>query len=306
MTSRGSPPTEKLVAFFSGPVKLDADGKATVDFDIPQFNGTVRVMAVAWTEDAVGHAQADVIVRDPVVITAGLPRFLAPGDAAVLRLDIANTDAPDGDYQFTVETAGGLSTGSAALPDKVALTPGQAPVDHSTAGRRDRRRRPRHRQVGPRGRTGSRTDAVPSNSPGHHAGDQPPRGRPRPDGSSLRIDRELLAESVLPGAYVSVGVSPSAAFDVPSLLLALDRYPYGCAEQTTSRALPLLYVSELAVGAGMQDDPELRGRIQDAIYRVLNYQSSSGSFGLWAPGSGDLWLDSYVTGFPDAGARAEL
>ena len=47
----------------------------------------------------------------------------------------------------------------------------------------------------------------------------------------------------------------------------------------------------------MQDDPALRGRIQDAIYRVLNNQSSSGSFGLWAPGSGDLWLDSYVTDF---------
>ncbi|TJV27491.1 MAG: hypothetical protein E5Y18_17820, partial [Mesorhizobium sp.] len=85
--SQGSPPTEKLVAFFSGPVQLDADGKARVDFDIPQFNGTVRVMAVAWTEDGVGHAQSDVIVRDPVVITAGLPRFLAPGDSAVMRLD---------------------------------------------------------------------------------------------------------------------------------------------------------------------------------------------------------------------------
>ena len=39
------------------------------------------------------------------------------------------------------------------------------------------------------------------------------------------------------------------------MLMTLDRYPYGCAEQTTSRALPLLYVSELAAGAGMADDP---------------------------------------------------
>ena len=67
LSAQGSPPTEKLVAFFSGPVKLDADGKATVDFDIPQFNGTVRIMAVAWTKEAVGHATQDVIVRDPVV-----------------------------------------------------------------------------------------------------------------------------------------------------------------------------------------------------------------------------------------------
>jgi uncharacterized protein YfaS (alpha-2-macroglobulin family) len=37
--------------------------------------------------------------------------------------------------------------------------------------------------------------------------------------------------------------------------------------------------------------------VQGAIERVLSYQSSSGSFGLWSPGSGDLWLDSYVTDF---------
>ena len=47
MSSEGSPPTEKLVAFFSGPVGSSA-GRPTVMFDIPQFNGTVRVMAIAW------------------------------------------------------------------------------------------------------------------------------------------------------------------------------------------------------------------------------------------------------------------
>jgi uncharacterized protein YfaS (alpha-2-macroglobulin family) len=30
---------------------------------------------------------------------------------------------------------------------------------------------------------------------------------------------------------------------------------------------------------------------------VLSYQASGGSFGLWGPDSGDLWLDSYVTDF---------
>ena len=106
-------------------MQLDADGKATVDFDIPQFNGTVRIMTVAWTKDAVGHATQDVIVRDPVVVTAGLPRFLAPGDAAVMRLDVANTDGPDGDYALAIETTGDLSTGSAALPEKLTLVGGK-------------------------------------------------------------------------------------------------------------------------------------------------------------------------------------
>lgn len=79
--------------------------------------------------------------------------------------------------------------------------------------------------------------------------------------------------------------------------MTLDRYPYGCAEQTTSRALPLLYMSELAKQSGIAEDGEVQKRVQEAIHRVLSYQSSSGSFGLWSPGSGDLWLDAYVTDF---------
>ena len=47
----------------------------------------------------------------------------------------------------------------------------------------------------------------------------------------------------------------------------------------------------------MADDADVKKRVQEAIYRDLSYQSPEGSFGLWAPGSGDLWLDAYVTDF---------
>ena len=295
MTSQGSPPKEKLVAFFSGIVELDADGKATVDFDIPQFNGTVRVMSVAWTKNAVGHATGDVIVRDPIVLTAGMPRFMAPGDFAQMTLDITNTDAPAGDYTLAVETSGDLST-DAPLPEKVTLEPGKRqtltiplmPLTAGTAGLTIRLANTEGLEVEQQLSIPVRPGQLPVTT--RMVVDLKPN-------ASLRIDKELLAASLLDDAHVSVGVSLASAFDVPSLLMTLDRYPYGCAEQTTSRALPLLYVSELSAEAGMADDPELRERIQGAIYRVLNYQASSGSFGLWGPGSGDLWLDAYVTDF---------
>jgi uncharacterized protein YfaS (alpha-2-macroglobulin family) len=116
-------------------------------------------------------------------------------------------------------------------------------------------------------------------------------------GKSLTVNADLLADSVLPGASVSVNVSRSSAFDVPALLMSLSRYPYGCAEQTASSALPLLYFSDMAIKNGLADDTEIHKRVQDAIYREMSYQSSTGSFGLWGPGSGDLWLDAYVTDF---------
>src|SRR5262245_2055122 len=72
----GSPPTQALLALYSGIVTIGRDGTAQVGFDIPAFAGTVRVMAVAWSKDKVGKAAGDVAVRDPVVLTATLPRFL--------------------------------------------------------------------------------------------------------------------------------------------------------------------------------------------------------------------------------------
>src|SRR5690606_30706362 len=82
------PPTEKLVAFYSGIVEVGPDGKASVSFDLPEFNGTVRVMAMAWSRTGVGHASKDVIVRDPVVVTASLPQFLSTGDKSRLLVEI--------------------------------------------------------------------------------------------------------------------------------------------------------------------------------------------------------------------------
>ena len=59
-------------------------------------------MAVAWSKDKVGHASGDVIVRDPVVVTATLPRFLLTGDKSTIRLDLDNVEGETGNYQVAV------------------------------------------------------------------------------------------------------------------------------------------------------------------------------------------------------------
>ena len=62
------------------------------------------------------------IVRDPVVVTAGLPRFLAPGDAAQSCGSTSPTPtARPATTTLPIETNGEVSTGSAALPEKVTL-----------------------------------------------------------------------------------------------------------------------------------------------------------------------------------------
>ena len=99
---QGSPPTQAPLALYSGIVTVGPDGTAETSFDIPAFAGTVRVMAVAWSKDKVGHATDDVIVRDPVVVTATLPRFLLTGDKSTIRLDLDNVEGESGNYQVAI------------------------------------------------------------------------------------------------------------------------------------------------------------------------------------------------------------
>jgi len=54
------------------------------------------------------------------------------------------------------------------------------------------------------------------------------------------------------------------------LLAALDRYPYGCTEQTVSRAMPLLYVNRLASMEHLALDDAAETRIAAAIARATD------------------------------------
>src|SRR5947209_16400036 len=63
-------------------------------------------MSVAWSAKKLGRATVDVTVRDPVVLTATLPRFLLSGDHGTMRFDLDNVEGKPGDYSINVKTSG--------------------------------------------------------------------------------------------------------------------------------------------------------------------------------------------------------
>jgi hypothetical protein len=118
-----------------------------------------------------------------------------------------------------------------------------------------------------------------------------------PRAGKITLSSDLLHDLIPRRTKLTVSVGPQGALDVAGILAALDRYPYGCAEQTVSRALPLLYVNSVAKSIGLGSDEELRERIEGAIARVLDKQDASGAFGVWGPFDADMWLTSFVTDF---------
>src|SRR5215813_2427652 len=118
---QGSPPTQKPLALYSGIVTVGPDGTAEISFDIPEFAGTARVMAVAWSSTRLGRATIDVTVRDPVVLTATLPRFLLNGDKGTMSFDLDNVEGAPGDYSISVKTSGPVKlSGNPATTLKLA------------------------------------------------------------------------------------------------------------------------------------------------------------------------------------------
>jgi uncharacterized protein YfaS (alpha-2-macroglobulin family) len=116
-------------------------------------------------------------------------------------------------------------------------------------------------------------------------------------GETLTLSKDMFADFVPGTGRVGLSVAISASLDIATLLNELDRYPFGCSEQITSRAVAMLYVNELAAQAKLALDGDTDARIKDAIQRLLARQDSNGSFGLWSVGGNDPWLDAYVTDF---------
>jgi len=292
---QGNPPSGPPVALFSGIVNVGADGTAQVSFDVPAFEGTVRVMAVAWSKDKVGQATTDITVRDPVVLTATLPRFLLPGDRSSLHLDLDNVEGQAGNYAISVTTADAVIAG-AGTTQTLALRAKERgstviPITASAAGVGSIK----IAVSGPGGFALERSYTLPVRLPAQILARRTDKTLAK--GDSLTVSSDMFADLVPGTGAVSISVGSSAALDAASLLAALDRYPFRCSEQITSRALPLLYVSELASEANLALNNNADQRVREAIEALLTRQDSTGSFGLWGVGGDDVWLDSYVTDF---------
>ncbi|WP_198341793.1 alpha-2-macroglobulin family protein [Oceanisphaera avium] len=287
------PPTEELVAYFTGPVTVDKDGYARATFDMPSFNGTVKVMAVVWSDTAVGQADAEVLVRDPVVVTASIPRFMSPQDESRLLLEVVHATGPAGKMGLAV-TATDLTLGS--VPKEFELAKGgkakfSVPITAGAEGLQT----VTVTLITPDGKKLIKELLIPI-----HNGDPEVSHTQRLQlaaGDSFTLNQDAFADFAPGSGLATLSVGPIARLDVPGLLASLDRYPYGCTEQVTSRALPLLYFDQVAKAMNLKGAEDLPKRISHAVSEVLTNQSAEGGFGLWGPSSGDFWLDAYVTDF---------
>lgn len=286
-------PTQS-VALFSGPVQVDEDGTAMVVLDIPDFNGQLRLMAVAWSQTGLGQLARPLIVRDDVPAEIIFPRFLAPGDQANATLTIDNVDGAAGRYTARITGTGAVSVDETLAARYNADQRRESPV--ALAGTGSGLAEVTLDVSGPDGFAVERSYPIEVRS-GFLPLSVIERARLEP-GAEWTPAPDVLASFVSGSESLTVSFA-ATPLDHTALLESLLRYPYGCSEQITSRAMPLLYAGQMAGLENQSFDPRHREIIQDAVETLLNRQSADGTFGLWRVGDryASPWLGAYITDF---------
>ena len=257
----GNLPTQAPLALFSGRRQgRRPTARRRSRFDLPGLQRRGAAHGRRLDEDKVGAAQADVIVRDPVVVTATLPRFLDVGDRSQMHVDIDNVDGEAGDYTLELDLHGPLTADADALRQTLHLAAHQRraatiPIAAAGVGTADFDLR----LTGPA--TVRRNISRSASSPARPTSTAAPSTPLCRAAASATMSGDLLADFIPGTGSIAVAASPFGALDAPALLQALDRYPYGCSEQMVSRAMPLLYANKLASLENLGLDPDLDGRV---------------------------------------------
>ncbi|TNG95806.1 hypothetical protein FHQ28_03570 [Pasteurellaceae bacterium USgator11] len=284
-----------LLTYWSNPILLDDQGKAQVELELPQFNGKVRIMAVAWNPQQIGTAEKTMLVKEPLVTQLNTPLFLSAGDQTEMKVRLHNTT--DKIMQLNVEMSANApvkfednkQTQVIKLQPQQALTlnrtfkveqPGKAEFKLQISGDIQKQWQ-RFADI--------RKPALPFNQISLN---------------QLAAGSTWQSPALAQGGTVTnnLVLSNRAPFDPQDVISYLNTYPYGCVEQTASASWNNLLLNQLIPGyqlpsADYPDQAQRQNNLNNAILRLANQQAYDGGFSLWGGDQSDVWLSAFVGEF---------
>ncbi|OUS39419.1 hypothetical protein A9R00_09605, partial [Oleispira antarctica] len=241
-----------------------------------------------------------VLVRKPLNILATLPRVL--GKDETLQMPITLFTSDDNIKNVTVTIRG---------DDKIELlkTTVEVSFDPSTGGKSGERMVFVPMRAKALGQSKVHISAIATTAAGEFSAEQT---------INIPVNAQILAEKRFKTAKIEAGESwkdsaelfgmdGTQSFEVEfsamppmnlqNRLQYLIGYPHGCVEQTTSKALPQLFLPELT---NLSEEQLLKSQnhVSAAIKKLNRYQSTTGGFSYW-PGLGNVhdWASSYAGHF---------
>jgi alpha-2-macroglobulin len=288
----------KVVSYWSGIKKANGSGEVEFEFDIPQFSGELRLMAVSYKGQSFGAADNTMTVADPIVISTALPRFLSPGDTVIVPVTLSNTT----DRSATVTAALNVEG-----PLKISGSKNQsATINAKSEGRTefkivaDPTIAVGKITVTVKGLGETFTDATEISV-------RPPSTLQKATGSGSVAGGNTQKINIglsdfIPGSVnYQLMVSRSPVTELAEHLRWLVQYPYGCTEQTVSSAFPQLYYGDMADLMQLnkaQNKLNANTNILEAIRKIKMRQLYNGAVTLWdGEGTENWWVTVYAAHF---------
>jgi uncharacterized protein YfaS (alpha-2-macroglobulin family) len=289
-----------LMTYWSGVIKAP-NGRASVKVDLPAFAGAVRVMAVAYKGSSFGSASHMITVTDPLILSTPLPRVVAPGDTVQVPVVLTNTTSSVIKTSCSLTTTGPLKVIGASRQMTLAANRDQVAM-FTLVGT----------GLGAASVTTTATTPVEAFTTTTQIAVRPVSPLTETSASGVVAAGSAADVAVAGGFLAGTGrgrlvVSTFPAIQITRNLARLVEYPYGCVEQTISKAFPQIYVADLVKAWNMAGgtSAEPLKNVQEAVRKIQGMQSWNGGVTYW-PGGGDVtwWGTAYAAHFLHEARRA--
>ena len=283
----------RSVALVSDVLYCDSSGNASHRFNIPEFNGQLRVMVFTVKDNTFGSAEKSVTVSDPIVLSPGIPRVITVGDEVDLPVTIFNKTGRDGSFTVELITSSniGVVGNSRLLVDvknnqqsrvNFKVKPGSIPG----IGRIELRARGN-------GESTVNNTEISVRTPSQRSSVVQSGAIQQGETVTISIDRGFIPVNI----YNRLSVSSNRMVLAAGALDYLISYPYGCTEQITARALPLLFMKDFAGFSGVfgQREAMVDEIVISTLDEIEKRITDDGEIGMWPESShGYPYINNFV------------
>ena len=282
----------KPVVKFIGPFYLAKGKQQTHTLKLPMYVGSVRAMVVAGQDGAYGNAEKTAFVRTPLMLLSTLPRVLSTQEEITVPVNVFAMENQVKNVTVSLEASG---AGVQITGNRQQSLTFDQPGDQLTYFTL---------------KTGSKTGKATIHLTASGNGQQTKETieievrNPNPvvtlrNSQWIEAGREAELSYTLAGSssannQVQLEVSRIPSVDISRRFDFLYNYQHHCTEQLTSKALPLLFVSQFKA-VDEQEAEKIKANVQEAIRQIYARQLPNGGFVYW-PGNAvaDEWITSYT------------
>ena len=282
----------KPVVKFIGPFYLAKGKQQTHTLKLPMYVGSVRAMVVAGQDGAYGNAEKTAFVRTPLMLLSTLPRVLSTQEEITVPVNVFAMENQVKNVTVSLEASGaGVQITGNRQQSLTFDQPGDQ-LAYFTL------------------KTGSKTGKATIHLTASGNGQQTKETieievrNPNPvvtlrNSQWIEAGQEAELSYTLAGSssannQVQLEVSRIPSVDISRRFDFLYNYQHHCTEQLTSKALPLLFVSQFKA-VDEQEAEKIKTNVQEAIRQIYARQLPNGGFVYWSGNAvADEWITSYT------------